>query len=158
MTLSMAAIPISFLSTLSLRRATVIIDVEKNCFWNFYPRSPCGERPFASSVLPPVSIFLSTLSLRRATASSLVYFISRKFLSMLSLRRATFYGKISFLTVRFLSTLSLRRATTLYQIALNATYDFYPRSPCGERQSAPFRRLRRRKQFLSTLSLRRATP
>ena len=34
-----------FLSTLSLRRATVNGGVLLNSFINFYPRSPCGERP-----------------------------------------------------------------------------------------------------------------
>ena len=33
-----------FLSTLSLRRATCIIDIINNVIDNFYPRSPCGER------------------------------------------------------------------------------------------------------------------
>ena len=33
-----------FLSTLSLRRATRIIDIINDVIDNFYPRSPCGER------------------------------------------------------------------------------------------------------------------
>ena len=33
-----------FLSTLSLRRATDVIDSNCNFSQNFYPRSPCGER------------------------------------------------------------------------------------------------------------------
>ena len=33
----------------------------------------------------------------------------------------------------FLSTLSLRRATISREISLIRPYDFYPRSPCGER-------------------------
>ena len=33
-----------FLSTLSLRRATGIIDIINNVIDDFYPRSPCGER------------------------------------------------------------------------------------------------------------------
>ena len=56
-----------FLSTLSLRRATLFFcrDAAKSRY--FYPRSPCGERP--SIVVPPKAdkAFLSTLSLRRAT-------------------------------------------------------------------------------------------
>ena len=57
----------AFLSTLSLRRATgrcrcwVLSDI------NFYPRSPCGERPGKVKVVEPGFVFLSTLSLRRAT-------------------------------------------------------------------------------------------
>ena len=34
-----------FLSTLSLRRATCVSSVINNVINNFYPRSPCGERP-----------------------------------------------------------------------------------------------------------------
>ena len=34
-----------FLSTLSLRRATVILSLMGNLLLYFYPRSPCGERP-----------------------------------------------------------------------------------------------------------------
>ena len=39
---------------------------------NFYPRSPCGERPPCRSKHRPQSTFLSTLSLRRATMISLL--------------------------------------------------------------------------------------
>ena len=34
-----------FLSTLSLRRATLPVSASINCAAYFYPRSPCGERP-----------------------------------------------------------------------------------------------------------------
>ena len=37
---------------------------------DFYPRSPCGERPFTLSDSSKASLFLSTLSLRRATRRS----------------------------------------------------------------------------------------
>ena len=36
---------------------------------NFYPRSPCGERPYTNKQMEVHTIFLSTLSLRRATAN-----------------------------------------------------------------------------------------
>ena len=64
---------------------------------NFYPRSPCGERP-------------SDISSRNC---------NREFLSTLSLRRATGYKKISPILKVFLSTLSLRRATQkrMYQFS-----------------------------------------
>ena len=81
---------------------------------------------------------------------------------------------------RFLSTLSLRRATRLQSRTYQAKDDFYPRSPCGERQGVstmdngvtqisihallaesdetiPGTQTGTGK-FLSTLSLRRATP
>ena len=78
-----------FLSTLSLRRATTwqrgsrityVISIhallaesdELNSSWissirNFYPRSPCGERPRRTYQQDEKLTFLSTLSLRRAT-------------------------------------------------------------------------------------------
>ena len=90
--------------------------------FNFYPRSPCGERLKAyrrASLAHRISIhallaesdlratcgpaggrtFLSTLSLRRATRSSckgISYFI---FLSTLSLRRATCFSVLNRLKV-----------------------------------------------------------
>ena len=57
-----------FLSTLSLRRATCIIDIINDIVNNFYPRSPCGERPVMDNIVFVPRKFLSTLSLRRATA------------------------------------------------------------------------------------------
>ena len=59
---------LEFLSTLSLRRATLYQGVPVSADRHFYPRSPCGERPSTSVHTRLVSIsFLSTLSLRRAT-------------------------------------------------------------------------------------------
>ena len=63
---------------------------------------------------------------------------------------------LTFLSVKFLSTLSLRRATHVCCALAFFFLYFYPRSPCGERQTSlmlPCRAL----IFLSTLSLRRAT-
>ena len=64
-----ASIPFcaTFLSTLSLRRATPAAERLPRCRRNFYPRSPCGERPKVTAKSIKVSRFLSTLSLRRAT-------------------------------------------------------------------------------------------
>ena len=56
-----------FLSTLSLRRATVCQLLLNRLFVYFYPRSPCGERLFLALRIFSSSLFLSTLSLRRAT-------------------------------------------------------------------------------------------
>ena len=56
-----------FLSTLSLRRATLVTVTHTMGGINFYPRSPCGERQYAVHVLSNKVLFLSTLSLRRAT-------------------------------------------------------------------------------------------
>ena len=79
-----------FLSTLSLRRATEYWVGGYGTANNFYPRSPCGERPYGRINDISRLIFLSTLSLRRATIGAITYVVM--------------------------------------------TPDFYPRSPCGERQ------------------------
>ena len=100
-----------FLSTLSLRRATKPGFTPTTLRQNFYPRSPCGERPVRWHNLFRFLPFLSTLSLRRATVSRPARQCFPPFLSTLSLRRATFDG-----------------------CSISATLvDFYPRSPCGER-------------------------
>ena len=101
----------AFLSTLSLRRATGIPVIFLGNDSNFYPRSPCGERPYVLPVPRPPQIFLSTLSLRRAT------------LPWCSCRCQS----------AFLSTLSLRRATLTTVLHWYHISNFYPRSPCGER-------------------------
>ena len=56
-----------FLSTLSLRRATVSAPNRPEEQKHFYPRSPCGERPPNTFRHCTTYLFLSTLSLRRAT-------------------------------------------------------------------------------------------
>ena len=124
---------------------------------DFYPRSPCGERPTnhdqatkarqisihallaeSDNILCVVSVqvggFLSTLSLRRATGGDHHYLIpSNDFYprspcgERLSTRIIGFSGMV------FLSTLSLRRATWPPVRDIIQWEDFYPRSPCGER-------------------------
>ena len=127
----------SFLSTLSLRRATCNFTQKRHPPHNFYPRSPCGERLVHALKFSNLMLFLSTLSLRRATNTirkrQIIPIISihallaesdlwvlRKvpilgiFLSTLSLRRATSHlSKFNTSQRVFLSTLSLRRATFL---------------------------------------------
>ena len=46
-----AANGLAFLSTLSLRRATGPMERGQVYYINFYPRSPCGERPAAGRFL-----------------------------------------------------------------------------------------------------------
>ena len=124
-----------FLSTLSLRRATPNVQIVHVELADFYPRSPCGERPNSGNSTNFCNVFLSTLSLRRATKERKVLIAD---------------------VYIFLSTLSLRRATTSHDTFTDTCPYFYPRSPCGERPltalpcSLAF-------LFLSTLSLRRAT-
>ena len=61
-----------FLSTLSLRRATLEIGKNLTDRKHFYPRSPCGERRRMPLIRFCPGTFLSTLSLRRATYNIIV--------------------------------------------------------------------------------------
>ena len=54
---SKSLIVIIFLSTLSLRRATGYHAQQAACVVHFYPRSPCGERHFVGDVAPCRSDF-----------------------------------------------------------------------------------------------------
>ena len=126
-------------------------------FQDFYPRSPCGERP----VVAGNGEYNARISIHALLAESdaayntqrkwNTYFYPRSpcgerpipdgasvrlriFLSTLSLRRATAKLRrgMKMMTV-FLSTLSLRRATVLGNSMCQQQFYFYPRSPCGER-------------------------
>ena len=168
-----------FLSTLSLRRATnghpdthqrgaisihallaesdgTILKLQ--CILgDFYPRSPCGERPIDGGIVARRLQFLSTLSLRRATAGQrdrmgrAGHFYPR---SPCGERHQVpqLYPVLLRISIHALLAESDKRPRIFSTICTN----FYPRSPCGER---PNRRelLLRYQVFLSTLSLRRAT-
>ena len=146
-----------FLSTLSLRRATRSHRGNNRSPINFYPRSPCGER--LTRVVNSTGTIGISIHALLAESDIKIRFLFRppkKFLSTLSLRRATFGVFCPKLLVIFLSTLSLRRATIRKRQVIPVIENFYPRSPCGERRSH-YSSSRRFKRFLSTLSLRRAT-
>ena len=82
---------------------------------NFYPRSPCGERPETVKTSNADTIFLSTLSLRRATTDGLFFYIGRDRISIHAL---------------------LAESDRLESFYATPRFYFYPRSPCGERQSS----------------------
>ena len=103
----------SFLSTLSLRRATYCYMWALADCTNFYPRSPCGERPER----PVESRSNILISIHALLAES------DPVLSQPNKPRHL-----------FLSTLSLRRATVPCWALYSSSRYFYPRSPCGERQ------------------------
>ena len=101
-----------FLSTLSLRRATQAVAVPVCQHTNFYPRSPCGERPLEAYTLTTMGIFLSTLSLRRATYR--------------------FLGAVPSFCI---SIHALLAESDLHcKTPITFRHYFYPRSPCGERR------------------------
>ena len=199
---SMGAILILFLSTLSLRRATIRYDnynlhctisihallaesdnppsITPAASRNFYPRSPCGERPHLRLSLSPKLKFLSTLSLRRATYQTEEQIKALQFLSTLSLRRATLRDfafspstsisihallaesdgtpKCSSVALRiFLSTLSLRRATLTRSNPSAMVFVFLSTLSLRRATGYVSVYLWSVGAFLSTLSLRRAT-
>ena len=114
-----------------------IITVERfNLEQNFYPRSPCGERrATCGGQRERQQTFLSTLSLRRATPNNTDNAAGKQ-ISIHALLAESDPNHTSF---------------------INNKHNFYPRSPCGERQHA-YQLVLWVLRFLSTLSLRRATP
>ena len=81
--------------------------------YNFYPRSPCGERRAREGrrgAKPRISI--------------------HALLAESDVRARAAEGQ----SPELLSTLSLRRATAIGRRGRAARGNFYPRSPCGERQ------------------------
>ena len=103
----------TFLSTLSLRRATRPKDLKSRRM-----------------------VFLSTLSLRRATLINIGFLFCLLFISIHALLAESDTPSIlrHCTTYLFLSTLSLRRATQRGQFVWIPDCYFYPRSPCGERR------------------------
>ena len=101
-----------FLSTLSLRRATLETICCRRCNGHFYPRSPCGERHISFNIFLNLTTFLSTLSLRRATMAA----------SITPTYENHFYPRSP----------CGERPLEVPARAFLISY-FYPRSPCGER-------------------------
>ena len=104
--------PCTFLSTLSLRRATSSPRARKSSESYFYPRSPCGERRdlVHISALDGISIHALLAESDPSTRGGLILItISIHALLAESDRRYT--GRLC-RAAQFLSTLSLRRATT----------------------------------------------
>ena len=106
---------------------------------NFYPRSPCGERPRPYCTDTTSANFYprspcGERHLGRARHRQNVYFYPR---SPCGERLGR--GPHAPLIRQFLSTLSLRRATYVLPVPRPPQINFYPRSPCGERQLSSFR-------------------
>ena len=123
-----------FLSTLSLRRATYKTKHSTNPKNHFYPRSPCGERlmgPLIFSVQP--HFYPRSPCGERQRANRLAH-APPEFLSTLSLRRATCLGLLGWLRVLISIHALLAESDEDANDSSNANLNFYPRSPCGERQ------------------------
>ena len=146
-----------FLSTLSLRRATHPGQPVRGLPSNFYPRSPCGER----RLCPICQWRRSLISIHALLAESDWNHREPRASNTISIHA-------------LLAESDSRTETIATKIS-----DFYPRSPCGERQPRARRASRQQPisihallaesdpknpmiridkiPFLSTLSLRRAT-
>ena len=127
-------LPSSFLSTLPARGATAAAERAGENSFNFYPRSPRGERLFQQHTgAGEIIQFLSTLPARGATDKTDTYDPADKFLSTLPARGATAFLLQALDCFPFLSTLPARGATLLPLWFGGAMKYFYPRSPRGER-------------------------
>ena len=152
------AVLAAFLSTLSLRRATQKALDQLTLSAYFYPRSPCGERQRcqASDISVKRDFYpRSPCGERRVVGfgrhnntdfyprspcgerhakngyARMATLISIHALLAESDRACPLWTTAS---PRFLSTLSLRRATGAGSRVCTTCFNFYPRSPCGERQ------------------------
>ena len=132
-TVKIAGQPI-FLSTLSLRRATNCVLKLIRLGINFYPRSPCGERPISHPTFHRGCNFYP-----RSPCGER--------------RKHVFQNQL-----RYRISIHALLAESDHSRAgrpCRATH-FYPRSPCGERLPGA-NSTATPSEFLSTLSLRRAT-
>ena len=107
------------------------------CGKDFYPRSPCGERPSTCALFCSCWCWISIHALL-AESDALGAVTSpavSRFLSTLSLRRATAYrvqlGSIVSISIHALLAESDKQKCGNRK----PDVDFYPRSPCGERPS-----------------------
>ena len=148
---------VPFLSTLSLRRATRASSALSLCSVNFYPRSPCGERPDSGIGAWRYRYFYPRSPCGERPCCPASSSTRQVFLSTLSLRRATPH-----------LTLGCRSPTTISIHALLAESD--GGIPCdvpvvqisihallAESDGTGSGNRSHRQPFLSTLSLRRAT-
>ena len=169
-----------FLSTLSLRRATVVMEATKVENQYFYPRSPCGERhhiPTAHGRAAAISIhaLLAESDAILGIPNQVGTWISIHALLAESDLLPRYYTDTTSISIHALLAESDPRAWPVW----SPRPYFYPRSPCGERptplaaecdastisihallaesdgQAMLLASIRT--GFLSTLSLRRAT-
>ena len=168
-----------FLSTPSVRRATLVAFCTVVVVRDFYPRPPRGGRPLWVVRSSGSAAFLSTPSARRATqtysdtdgtieisihalheegdiAKMITSGTVTVFLSTPSARRATALGGPQ-LRISGISIHALREeGDTRDHCRADGTADFYPRPPRGGRPSLTLK-AQIEKIFLSTPSARRAT-
>ena len=146
----------TFLSTLSLRRATGIGDIINNVIDHFYPRSPCGERRAVLELQCVLGNFYPRSPCGERRHFGFLWPSRLRFLSTLSLRRATKIDPdqvpgytISIHALLAESDLNLPSSPILRNISIHA---LLAESDGGGLSNCFVKII-----FLSTLSLRRAT-
>ncbi len=146
-----------FLSTLSLRRATLRVMRSGNAKSISIHALLAESDPEAVPCGPDADISIHALLAESDTAAPTGALIRCIFLSTLSLRRATLIALFDFPIVPVISIHALLAESDRGgHISKARSKHFYPRSPCGERRK-PKALKSRLCVFLSTLSLRRAT-
>ena len=100
-----------FLSTLSLRRATPCCKPLLPTCLNFYPRSPCGERPGVARVVVEVEV----ISIHALLAESDAFLLEAAIRIQISIHAL------------------LAESDPEQKRNIHDQRHFYPRSPCGER-------------------------
>ena len=108
----MATLTGTFLSTLSLRRATSPAAGKRAGCYHFYPRSPCGERP----ALKTIKALFDTISIHALLAESDHF--------------SKPHGRTFAISIHAL----LAESDQYRAGGPGRRPDFYPRSPCGERR------------------------
>ena len=101
-----------FLSTLSLRRATLPTDSLFFLIRHFYPRSPCGERPVTRVARTPTTV----ISIHALLAES-------------DLSQSSAQSTPEEISIHAL----LAESDSIGTLRTVSVKNFYPRSPCGER-------------------------
>ena len=140
-----------------LAESDVRMSTLRSAIWNFYPRSPCGERPSSNSSWQVIEIFLSTLSLRRATRGYGSGALCKDISIHALLAESDFPPARTRFIIAGISIHALLAESDVCPAGCRQdSGDFYPRSPCGERRGKADH-LVAVLVFLSTLSLRRAT-
>ena len=125
---------------------------------NFYPRSPCGERPRYSGLFDSFDVISIHALLAESDICAFWTVLNRPlFLSTLSLRRATAQSMYHNTKFWFLSTLSLRRATPVAASTSDVSERISIHALLAESDYILVNTFLAIFEFLSTLSLRRAT-
>ena len=169
---------VEFLSTLSLRRATISTAKRAHISSNFYPRSPCGERlSHGAHIVVDEDFYPRSPCGERHLPSRPIdrklYFYPRSpcgerrqqrrvgchanciSIHALLAESDTMFPCFIIIYIKFLSTLSLRRATRCSSVSPNRSGFLSTLSL--RRATRAERYANSQQEFLSTLSLRRAT-